>query len=43
MGNPDNGLPVLIPLNINDYMVLGYDAYNSAMIPINGLVTAHIG
>ena len=38
-GNPNNGL--FIPLNKTVCMVLGYNAYNSAIMPDNGLITVH--
>ena len=40
-GNPNNGL--FIPLNNTVYMVLGYNAYNKAIMPDNGLITDHNG
>ena len=38
-GNPNNGQ--FIPLNNTVYMALGYNAYNSAIMPDNGLITDH--
>ena len=38
-GNLNNGL--FIPLNNTVYMVLSYNAYNSAIMPNNGLITDH--
>ena len=40
-GNPNNGL--FNPLINKIYMVLGYHAYNSAIMAINGLVMVHNG